>query len=51
MKQRIVDGILQWVRNDAPVVVKMAITPEMVKELAQAICDQLEAEDFDKIDK
>lgn len=49
MKQKIADGIAQWLRDEAPLVFKMTMTPKMVQALTQAICDQFEAEDFDKV--
>ena len=48
MKQKIADGIVQWLRDEAPVVVKMTVTPEMIRKLTQAIYDQFDAEDFQK---
>ncbi len=49
MKQKIADGVVQWVRDEAPVSVKMVMTPEMVRQLVQAICDQFDVEDFDEV--
>lgn len=48
MKQKIANGIVSWLRHDAPLSVKMAMTPELVKKLTQEICDQFEPTDFNK---
>ena len=49
MKQKIADGIVKWLCDEAPTSVMMIMTPEMIRELTQSICDQLEVEDFEKI--
>ena len=49
MKQKIADGIMKWLRDEAPSSFKVAMTANDVRNLTQAICDEFEAEDFKKI--
>jgi len=46
MKQKIANGILTWIRDDAPAGVKMQMTNAMVNALVQAICDEFNENDF-----
>lgn len=48
IKQKIADGVAAWVREEAPISVKMAMTRKQFDTLVQSICDQLTADDFEK---
>jgi hypothetical protein len=48
MKQRIADGIAQWLREEAPVTVQMSMERKHFNNLLQTICNQFTADDFEQ---
>lgn len=51
MKQRIADGVAQWLREQAPTGVKMMISRKEFDELVQTICDQFTEADMIKVEE
>jgi hypothetical protein len=48
MKQKIADGITQWLREEAPYVIKLSMNREQFEGLLQTICNQFTADDFEQ---
>lgn len=48
LKQRIADGVAKWLREQAPVGIKMQMDKKQFDDLVQAICDEFTADDFEK---
>ena len=48
MKQRIADGVAKWLREQAPIGIKMQMDKKQFDDLVQAICDEFTADDFEK---
>jgi hypothetical protein len=48
MKQKIADGVAEWLRTSAPVGVKMMMDRKQFDDLVQTICNQFTEADFVK---
>mgnify|MGYP003408150460 CR=1 FL=1 len=48
MKQRIADGVAKWLREQAPIGVKMQMDKKQFDDLVQAICDEFKPDDSEK---
>lgn len=46
MKQKIADGVAKWLRDEAPVGVKLQMDRKQFDALVQSICDQFTQDDF-----
>lgn len=46
MKQKIADGVAQWLREEAPTGIKMMMGREQFDGLVQTICNQFTRDDF-----
>lgn len=50
MRQKIADGVAQWLREQAPTGIQLMMGRKEFDELVQAICDQFTAADMFKVE-
>lgn len=50
MKQKIADGVADWLRTSAPLGIKMQMDRKQFDDLVQAICDQFTESDFTTVE-